>query len=1056
MTISYRILMGFLLVLVLTVSVGVIGWWALVQSASGFSAERRGHQAVGDLGQVVEAELLSRTGDRAASIAVVTSGLDRIRQRLDSLAERPDMRDQVATARMAVDDYRKNFTVYLEKKQNVEADADAVISINEGLNTVIEDVIAARHEQLQQARAQTVAANDRRDRADTLLGLMSSLLDHLAIIALRLTDYERSGSDTARHALMEALDALSLSTAALKHVAHDMDGVNEKALETAMIDLTKSIQDLVTAFQQEHRVASARADTEQTLSEASESLQSAVARLKAFQNARISAARENRETRRQQDALEQTYIALSNLEVLALRTRAQEQRYLLTRTDDDKSAVATSTRNLFLAVLSLRKAMGSGATATLVGQVSTAVQAYRKALEHEFDLLSQLREVKQVKTSAEINAEHTLSMMTMIGEEAGTVAQTLAHESAADAGAAFETLNTAQETIVMASGLQKLAGTIHYDIFGFVGSPDNQTPGKVRAQLENLERAKATLVATIDARDPAGGAALEAAFGTRIEDLAEVFETLVLDSRAIQTAEAAMETARTDLAHALTRASGAAQDRAARDSGFSEALLLAGSVLALVLGVVAAGLIGRSIAGPIKAITQAMKRLADNDMSVEVPGRNRRDEVGDMAAAVAVFKENSQKIETMQAEQAAEARRNARRVQTEMMALTNALDEEVRGAVAVVRDRVQSMHAAAADMTDAVHLTERRSNTASGASRDAANNVDAVAAAAEQMAGSIQEISRQVSGASDIAHRAAKQAETTNERIQSLAKAADQIGEVVNLISDIAKQTNLLALNATIEAARAGDVGKGFAVVANEVKTLASQTAKATEDIGNEIGTMQAATNQAVDAIQGIVAVIGEINEITTAVSAAVEQQAASTGEISQGAVQAAHSTQEASDNIGEVSASAEATGQRAREVQDAADQVRDLVRQMLEALERIIRSGNEEDRERNRLRTVNMAVTVTLDGGQTRSCLMQDLAPSGVSTLDRSINGERGLAMTIDIPGLGRMPANLVVHTKHTTHVRLDVPEAQLGVLEAFLRAREASLAGDRADRRPSHQNAR
>jgi methyl-accepting chemotaxis protein len=462
------------------------------------------------------------------------------------------------------------------------------------------------------------------------------------------------------------------------------------------------------------------------------------------------------------------------------------------------------------------------------------------------------------------------------------------------------------------------------------------------------------------------------------------------------------------------------------------------AAVAVLIGIVAAWIIGNGIAKPIRAMTDAMRRLADKDYTVEVPAQDHRDEVGDMSKTVQIFKDNGIRIDRMQAEQEAEHRRNARRVKTEMFALTNALDEQVRGSIAQVQEQSKLMLDAAIKMAEAVTVSEGGAAAAANASRESSSAVDAVAAAAEEMASSIAEISRQVSGASDIANRASNQAGVTNERIQGLAAAANEIGEVVNLISDIAKQTNLLALNATIEAARAGEAGKGFAVVANEVKTLANQTANATEDIAKQIGTIQTSTHDAVEAIEGIVRVIGEINEITTSVSAAVEEQSAATGEISQNAQHAAQSTQDASRNIEDVSNSTEVTGGHARDVKHAADEVGERIARMLVDLERIVRSGSEEEREIHALRTLNVAVTVDLGGGQTRSCLLQDVSLSGVGVLDRCLEVERGRSLTLQLPDMGSVEAEVVTETASNTHIRLDISESRMKELETFVRRHE------------------
>jgi methyl-accepting chemotaxis protein len=454
---------------------------------------------------------------------------------------------------------------------------------------------------------------------------------------------------------------------------------------------------------------------------------------------------------------------------------------------------------------------------------------------------------------------------------------------------------------------------------------------------------------------------------------------------------------------------------------------------AVVLVLILRGLLSR----PLSGIAEAMHRLADGDHSISVPGKGRNDEIGEMAAAVEVFKQNGIKLAHMAADQEALHRRDQRKLQSEMLALTNALDEEVREAITAVMRQAETMHESAVNMGRAMTITEGVSEAAAGAANDASASVDAVASAAEELTRSIHQIGQQVARSTAIANQAVDEARDTDAKIQGLAQAAQKIGEVVDLITDIAEQTNLLALNATIEAARAGDAGKGFAVVASEVKNLANQTARATEEIGAQIGGIQAATREAVGAIQGIGAVIGQINDITTAIADAIGHQASATASISNNAQEAARSTQETRSNIGEVSKTTDDTSRHSRAVETAAEEVRARVQQMENTLDEIMHAvTDEEERRRNRRHTVNVASSVRIDG-QPQVCLLQDVSIGGAAVLDRSLEGGRGKELELEIPEVGRLPGVIVATTHHSTHLRLDLTDDQAERLESFVQKR-------------------
>ncbi|MEO5374506.1 MAG: methyl-accepting chemotaxis protein [Alphaproteobacteria bacterium] len=334
----------------------------------------------------------------------------------------------------------------------------------------------------------------------------------------------------------------------------------------------------------------------------------------------------------------------------------------------------------------------------------------------------------------------------------------------------------------------------------------------------------------------------------------------------------------------------------------------------LTLAVLSIIVIVRGITGPISAMTEAMARLARQDLAVDIPGVGRLDEIGSMATAVRVFKDSMIKAEDLAAAQ----RRDQERKEKRRLFLETAAGEfntNVSGVLRALSGSADQMQSTAESMSATAEETSRQANAAAAAAENASGNVQTVAAAAEELSVSIGEISRQVAQSSTVTSSAVTEAKKTDELVRGLAEAANRIGEVVKLINDIASQTNLLALNATIEAARAGDAGKGFAVVANEVKSLANQTARATDEISGQIGAVQSATHSAVEAIQGIGGTISKINEITAAIAAAVEEQGAATKEIARNVEQAAAGTQEVSSNVVGLTQAASETGKAANHV---------------------------------------------------------------------------------------------------------------------------------------------
>ncbi|MBL8643962.1 MAG: HAMP domain-containing protein, partial [Rhodospirillaceae bacterium] len=346
-------------------------------------------------------------------------------------------------------------------------------------------------------------------------------------------------------------------------------------------------------------------------------------------------------------------------------------------------------------------------------------------------------------------------------------------------------------------------------------------------------------------------------------------------------------------------------------------VMIFGSLIIIALSIALLVVISRAIVRPITDMTGAMKTLAHGDKSVTIPGTDYTNEIGAMAEAVQVFKDNMIKNDEMVAAQLAEQK--AKEARAIVVAnRTKDFDNVVKLTLTTVSGASKQLESSAQTMQAAAEETNVQSTAVAAASEQASANVQTVASATEELTASIKEIGSQVTQASKITGLAVDDANKAKDMVRGLDTAAQKIGQVVRLITDIAEQTNLLALNATIEAARAGEAGKGFAVVASEVKNLATQTAKATEEISGQITGIQGATRSSVDAIEGIFNRIAEINQISTTIASAIEEQGAATAEIARNVEQAAAGTQEVSSNIQGVTKAAGETGQVSSQVLDA------------------------------------------------------------------------------------------------------------------------------------------
>ena len=370
----------------------------------------------------------------------------------------------------------------------------------------------------------------------------------------------------------------------------------------------------------------------------------------------------------------------------------------------------------------------------------------------------------------------------------------------------------------------------------------------------------------------------------------------------------------------------ASQGKLAAEDGeatynFARMLTVGALVLCGLLCIGAGLVVVRSVVRPLRRITASVERLAAGDLEVAVTGTDQADEIGMLARGLDVFKRSAVEAKQLEAEKAAAQANRERRT-----AVLDGLLRDFEARVTALANHLASgsteLEATARAMTGTADRTNQQANAVTRAAEEASTGVQTVASAADELTASIQEISRQVAQSASITGKAVTEAQRTDGIVRALAEGAEKIGQVVGLISDIAGQTNLLALNATIEAARAGDAGKGFAVVASEVKNLATQTSKATSEIGTQIGQIQAATKEAVEAIRGIAATITEVSTIAASIASAVEEQGSATAEIARNVQETAHATQQVTANISGVGQSANETGAAASQVLSAAGEL--------------------------------------------------------------------------------------------------------------------------------------
>ena len=808
---------------------------------------------------------------------------------------------------------------------------------------------------------------------------------------LSTTRFEERGDVESLLAARRALDAVERARAAL---AERLAGGERQALVARLGDLAGQFREDLAGFAEQEK---AKQSQLAGLAQRIEAINEGAIALRALQKARYEEAGASlRETEAEQQRRLALTRAADRLLENTLRAREAEAVHRLSLDEAAAEQANGFIKGMFLANLELRKLAKGSDEEPVTAEMSKAVTDYRKGFKALAEALAGDGAVDAALQRLTDSSNRISSAIAELRDR-----QASAFEASAlrlsEAQGAFETAVSASTDALRLVSLCRNLQLAVVDFLADPGAAGGQEAvqsafAKVETMIEHL--------GTIMSGDSAGGVieGLESEATAHAETFQQLTTTLAQQVGAVQSMDRLREELTALIGSTNTEI---AEQTQARDS-FSRTLIVAGSIVALVLGGLIAALIGRSIAKPLRALGETMTRLARSDYAAQVPGRERRDEIGAMAAALQVFKESGIEMQRLRAAQEEALLRSQEEKNAIMQSLADSLDVSVKEIVEAVQDSAGGMAKEAKSMAALANQTKEQATAVSGASSEASGNVQTVAASAEELSASIDKITQQVTKSSQMAGRATEQAQRTNEQVGGLVEGAQKVGEVVHLISDIAEQTNLLALNATIEAARAGEAGKGFAVVASEVKTLANQTGKATEEITQQIGNMQAATNGAAEVIKEIGETISEINEISTAIASAVEQQRAATGEIARNAELACNGTELVSDSIGSVTDAAVQAGGSAGKVLEDSAGLAELSIQLAKELQVMtmkLRESSIGDRRNEPRHVVSWSARWAHDG-RNGDCLVENLSPGGAKLLG-ALGCQIGEELSLSIEGL-------------------------------------------------------
>ncbi|MET0221136.1 MAG: HAMP domain-containing methyl-accepting chemotaxis protein, partial [Tardiphaga sp.] len=567
---------------------------------------------------------------------------------------------------------------------------------------------------------------------------------------------------------------------------------------------------------------------------------------------------------------------MSQVRAALLGANGAVERFIRTWNVGDKEAAATAIAGVGQMAEQVERQYGAlQAIADGAGPVRSALETYRASFSAAADAVDRLR-AATIKTDAN---------GAMAGLDAAGIQVALANR-------------TDTERLYQPLRLAPAVDSVRWSVMRFGSTLANADAADAKQSLANALAAVAATESEIAPTNEPKLKSLVTALKTELTSDAAALEDVIKVAAELRTRQAELMKASTAIeeqVNTINQRLGAMRSehggKTAAAVGDTRQTIIYSATFALVLGCVLAWLIGASVSGPIRSMTDRMQSLASGELDEPIPGGESRDEIGRMARAVAVFRDNALAVRRMEQEAAAQ-REAADADRARMMTdLAGRFEQGMQGVIAGVGGRAEDMGRSAGDLAKVAERGRGLAEAVASRAEQASVNVQTVASATQELAASIREISTQVQRSVSVSNRATHETQRTSGLVNGLSSAAEKIGNIIQLIQAIASQTNLLALNATIEAARAGDAGRGFAIVASEVKNLASQTAQATEQIASQIATIQNATGETVTAISQFDATVREIAEIANAIASAVEQQGAATGEIARNVEEAATGT---------------------------------------------------------------------------------------------------------------------------------------------------------------------